>query len=618
MSENSIGTGTILAGRFRLEDLLQETEGAHYWRATDQILARNVAVHVVAADDPRAGPLLAAARTSATVTDGHFLRVLDAAQEEAVAYVVNEWGAGSSLDTILADGPLSSRRAAWLVKEVAEAIAAAHRSGQAHGWLRPESVMVTEAGAVKVLGFAVDAALNGGAADPAGSDGSSSAAAAFRSDVAALASLLYATLVGRWPGEAESALPHAPQEHGRPLRPRRVRAGVPRPLDGICERVLNSGHHAGSVGTAREISAALNDFIGSPGAMAAEVDTTTTDIDPAEPSTDRSAPPDPPARPDDTPAQATATGRPGGPPWTSPATSDRKPPADPEETRAGAPLFFDDRTSVGWTSPDEPTTASEPVPRPLSPQPESRQGEGRSGSTQPPHGGAPPAPPAWGPDAQRAEDPGQPERWERRDAGKRWLALSALVAICLALAIVAIFVFNLGSDDPRRQRQVAQPTDSGQTSQSTAPPAPVTISAVSDFDPQGDPPEENSEEADLAIDGNPRTAWGTSTYFDPLELQKDGVGLLVDLGRPVEVSETSLKLAGSPTDLELFATGESSVVPASTAGLEMVASRVSAGTSVDLPLETPVTTRYLVVWLTSLPTVEGGFKGQIAEIVVRS
>ena len=83
-----------------------------------------------------------------------------------------------------------------------------------------------------------------------------------------LAGLLYAALVGRWPGTEGSAVPPAPAEHGRPLRPRQVRAGVPRPLDAICERVLNAGPHTRRVPieTAHEVYAALSDYIGDPAA----------------------------------------------------------------------------------------------------------------------------------------------------------------------------------------------------------------------------------------------------------------------------------------------------------------------------------------------------------------
>ncbi|NUS49831.1 MAG: hypothetical protein HOQ22_02175, partial [Nocardioidaceae bacterium] len=267
MADSPIGAGTVLAGRFVLEDLLDETDGARFWRATDQILARSVAVHVLPDDDDRADSLLTAARTSALVTDAHLLRVLDAARVDGVVYVVNEWGSGISLDRLLGEGPLPPRRAAWVVKEVAEAIAAAHRNGVAHGRLIPENVIITEAGAVKLVGFVVDAVLRG--RDQLRVTGGEPVSA-HEADVINLAALLYAALVGKWPGTEGSMVPSAPAEHGRPLRPRQVRAGVPRPLDAVCDRVLNADGHASAMPilTAHEIYAALSDYIGDPAATA--------------------------------------------------------------------------------------------------------------------------------------------------------------------------------------------------------------------------------------------------------------------------------------------------------------------------------------------------------------
>ena len=61
---------------------------------------------------------------------------------------------------------------------------------------------------------------------------------------------------------------------------------------------------------------------------------------------------------------------------------------------------------------------------------------------------------------------------------------------------------------------------------------PLTGLTATDFDPQGDPPEENPELAPLAVDGDPATSWRTATYlqnFGPGGL-KTGVGLVLDLG----------------------------------------------------------------------------------------
>ncbi|MFL6106107.1 MAG: hypothetical protein ACJ72L_04025, partial [Marmoricola sp.] len=259
---STMSPGTLLSGRYRLEVLLAEHGGARFWRATDTVLARNVAVHVVPSEDPRAPAVLEAARRSAIVTEQHFLRVLDCDDVDGITWVINEWGQGTSLDVMLAQGTLPPMRAAWLAREVAEAVAAAHAKDLVHGRLNPEAVLVTDSGAVKIIGFVVNAAFERSTpAPPAYAELSPREA-----DVIDLAGILYAALTGRWPGVAPSAVPPAPRDGNHPLRPRQVRAGVPRTLDAICDRVLNkeAAQHVLPIETAYEIAAALSDYVGDP------------------------------------------------------------------------------------------------------------------------------------------------------------------------------------------------------------------------------------------------------------------------------------------------------------------------------------------------------------------
>jgi hypothetical protein len=597
-----------------LEDLLDETEGARFWRATDRILARNVAVHVIAADDPRSEALLNAARTSATVSDGHLLRVLDAATEDGVTYVVNEWGHGISLDRLLTEGPLSTRRAAWVAKEVAEAISTAHRHGIAHGRLLPENVMVTEAGSVKLIGFVVDAVLRGREQTTVAGG---RPLAEHEADVVNLAALLYAGLTARWPGTDGSTVPDAPLEHGRPLRPRQVRAGVPRPLDTICERVLGGGEASGTPGleTAHEIYAALCDFIGDPtGAAPVEFEPTAF-FDEEELAH---------LRGDVPPA----------------AEQPRATNADADATMAGTPLFHDDDTDVGWVPGADPeaTQASPPPPqerpalqreappppppfppleeRPLfaSDQPRPARPAGAPRSTGAGNG---PIPATWGPDGGPDPDDDSAEwdtsTWTDDPPGRSWLRLAVVIGAVVLVITAVVVAFNLGRDSAPEDETPASPSPDA----SSAPARPVQIASVTDFDPQGDPPEENPESAPLAADGNPSTAWRTSTYYDPLDLLKEGVGLLVDLGEPTEVSEVDVSFLGSPTSFDVLVADEGAPTPTSTDGLTRVGRRADAGATANVPLDEPVTTRYVVVWLTALPAADGGFRGQVSEIVVR-
>lgn len=619
MVEQPVGPGTVLAGRFRLEDLLEDTEGARLWRATDQTLMRNVMVHVISREDRRADALLAAARTSATVSDGHLLRVLDAAAEDGVVYVVNEWGSGVTLDRILEDGPLPPRRAAWVVKEVAETISTAHRHGIAHGRLLPENVMVTEAGSVKLIGFVIDAVLRGRESirttggEPLGEH---------EADVVNLAGLLYAALVGRWPGTQGSTVPTAPTDHGHALRPRQVRAGIPRPLDTICDRVLSPvGHgHTTPIETAHEIYAALSDYIGDPAAFAPEATVALSrdalrggagTADEGPPTQLHPAPP--------------GTSEPAGDDTAGAA------PPDPDATQAGTPVFSDEHTGMGWP-PEDPSRRTPPPPPPDLPEPEPKPlfAPGPPRSPHPAHAprstgpGNGSLPPAWGPD-----DDARPAPWgtgeyrgdvagDHRRPGGSWLRLAGGFAAILVLVLAVVLAFNLGRG--AHQPQAGPSGGAGSTAASPPAPKPVDIAHVSDFDPLADPPEENSDLAPLAVDGDPGTAWETVTYQRRPDLGglKSGVGLLLDLGDVHRVSTVRVTLVGEPTSLQLLAAPKGASTPTSLDGLTKVAGKEGAGTDVELKPSKPVHTRYLVVWLTSLPPAPGGYKGQVAEVKVLS
>jgi len=81
-----------------------------------------------------------------------------------------------------------------------------------------------------------------------------------------LAAILYAAMTGRWAGYSPSSLPAAPMDQHGPLRPRQVRAGVPRDIDGLCRRVLREEgfDHSLPIERASEVEAALNDIVGDP------------------------------------------------------------------------------------------------------------------------------------------------------------------------------------------------------------------------------------------------------------------------------------------------------------------------------------------------------------------
>ncbi len=249
-----VGAGDVLAGRYRLQRPLPGADGgsAVLWRAVDEVLARPVAVTVLAARSRTgvARPFLeAAARTGPVLAPG-LARTYDAALEErtgrdgvpriVAAYVISEWVEGRPLTEVLAAGPLPPAEAVALVVQAADALTAVHAAGLVHGRVTPGNLLLGDDGRLRVTGTAL-AAVTHGEQPPDGAEG-------VLADTRGLAQVLYALLTGTWPGEPGrgAGLPPARRTAGRPLSPRQVRAGVPRALDVVVVACLEPGRAPGA------------------------------------------------------------------------------------------------------------------------------------------------------------------------------------------------------------------------------------------------------------------------------------------------------------------------------------------------------------------------------------
>lgn len=211
-----------------------------FFRGHDEVLDREVSLRILNADDPRAPAFLGAARAAALVEDRRLLRILDvltlaetATQPEQIA-VVSEWATGRNLAELLqarSDEPIPIDDAVNIVAEVARAVAAGLGTNVNHGRLRPSSVIVTDAGEIRVRGLAVDASLWGPL---------DLAETKTQSDVDGLGCLLYLLVTGLWAGPPLAGLAAAPIGGGNIFPPSRVRAEVPRAIDEAVARSVSS------------------------------------------------------------------------------------------------------------------------------------------------------------------------------------------------------------------------------------------------------------------------------------------------------------------------------------------------------------------------------------------
>ncbi|MEV7174535.1 protein kinase [Streptomyces sp. NPDC093224] len=157
--------GEKLAGRYRLEKRLGRGAAGQVWRAEDLLLHRPVAVKLV---QPLPGMtevessvrFVREARAVAGLRHPHIVTAYDRGQEvvdrRLFDYLVMEYLEGRTLDDVFQ----GSRRVRWQdlaewSRRIAEVLAVAHRSGFVHRDVKPQNVMLTDTGVIKVLDFGI-------------------------------------------------------------------------------------------------------------------------------------------------------------------------------------------------------------------------------------------------------------------------------------------------------------------------------------------------------------------------------------------------------------------------------------------------------------------------------
>ena len=238
--------GTLwLGGRFRLDERVTAAGGlsGSLWRATDELLCRPVAIHLLPRGVRVPARVMAAVQAAARVNDPRLATIYDTDYDIEGPYIVSEWTPGTHLEDLVLSGLPSPALAAAMIADAADALGVAHRAGRPHLCLSPRSLRWDPGSGLKITGLGIDAALSGsdiaapaaaGAAGAAGVAGAAGAAgAAGVADTMALGRMLYALLTGCWPGDEATALPAAPRHNGHVYTPRQVRAGVPGVLDAI-------------------------------------------------------------------------------------------------------------------------------------------------------------------------------------------------------------------------------------------------------------------------------------------------------------------------------------------------------------------------------------------------
>jgi hypothetical protein len=321
----------------------------------------------------------------------------------------------------------------------------------------------------------------------------------------------------------------------------------------------------------------------------------------------------------------------------TPTEPDRPAPIGEQPTQAGMPVFEDDG-EVGWISrrsvpPAPPEPPAAPVAKPLfAPEPPpgtparrprvpsaggtgTWTNTGTGASTTTGTGTGTGSREFWPWDTTGSATGSGAYAVEEEPAavpGRRWFRLAVLVAVAALVLLMAMVLLNLSRGRTPLGSEPAKPSSSS----AAASASPLAGLSARDLDPQGSPPEENPDLAPLVVDGDRATTWHTETYrqqLGPAGL-KTGVGLVVDIGTSRRVAAVDVTFVGEPTGFSVYLTDQE---PTGVADLTPVAEGTATSTSASVALPDDAAGRYVVIWLTDLPGVRGGFRGEVAEVVVR-
>ncbi len=144
----------VIAGRYRLEKRLGRGGMGVVWRATDQLLGRQVAVKEIAQDDSlseeearqQRDRTLREARAVAQLRHPHIIVVHDVVEQDERPYIVMELIDGGSLaERISARGPVDAAEAARIGVALLGALRTAHAAGVLHRDIKPANVLLQTA-----------------------------------------------------------------------------------------------------------------------------------------------------------------------------------------------------------------------------------------------------------------------------------------------------------------------------------------------------------------------------------------------------------------------------------------------------------------------------------------
>jgi len=244
--------GAVLDGRYRVDTLIATGGMSGVYRGLDLRLDRPVALKVMdsryAGDNQFLMRFQREARAVAKLKDSGLVAVYDQGIDGAHPFLVMELVEGGTLRELLVErGPMPPHAVSAVLGPVLSGLAVAHHAGLVHRDVKPENVLISDDGEVKIADFGLVRAMAEakitstsvilGTAAYLSPEQVSTGDAGPASDVYAVGILTYELLTGTTPFKGDSALTVAYQRIDNDVAaPSTVIDGVPKQFDELVLR----------------------------------------------------------------------------------------------------------------------------------------------------------------------------------------------------------------------------------------------------------------------------------------------------------------------------------------------------------------------------------------------
>lgn len=221
--------GSYLADRYEILDKIGTGGMSDVYKAMDHILGREVAVKVLkqefAEDVTFVTKFRSEAQSAAGLEHPNIVNIYDVGSENGMYYIVMEYVEGITLKTYIEKkGQLNFKEAISIAIQVGRGIEAAHNKGIIHRDIKPQNIIISTEGKVKVTDFGIARATSSNTihADVMGSVHYASPEQARngyvdgKSDIYSLGIVMYEMVTGRVPFDGDTtvavALQHLQEE----------------------------------------------------------------------------------------------------------------------------------------------------------------------------------------------------------------------------------------------------------------------------------------------------------------------------------------------------------------------------------------------------------------------